>query len=221
MTTQNIEKFRQIKSEAWPPCSIALTGILGSGKSTAATILHDLGIPVVDCDQLSRRVTERGSAGLRRLCKALGKGILTPDGEMDREYVLKLILNDSRARKRVESILHPLILQQLHHELTSLASDGIKTVVCEVPLLFEAGWHDLFYLNCLVSAPEDQCLLRIMKRNGVDRDTAATWMSLQMPLGQKEVLADYIIPNDGTLTDLESEVLKFYNWISSRQDCIS
>ena len=202
-----------IARQKWPPLCVAVTGILGSGKSTVTECLAGYGLPVVDCDILAHKVTSPGSEALVRLRKALGDHILGSGGALKRALVLDMMLNDQHARHMLEQVIHPLVLKALDKELSQLAEDGEGVAVVEVPLLFEVGWYAFFDINCLVVAPEPLCISRIMKRNGVDRKTAEQWMKLQMPLEEKEPLADYIINNNGTLDELKRRVDKFYHYI--------
>ncbi len=207
------KKEPPIVRQSWPPLCVAVTGILGSGKSTVTRLLARFGLAIVDCDSLARDVTSPGGEALVRLKRALGDHILGLDGTMKRSLVLDMMLSDQHARHVLEQVIHPLVLKALDKELSQLAADGAGVTVVEVPLLFEVGWHAYFDINCLVVAPEPLCISRIMKRNGVDRKTAEQWMKLQMPLEEKEPLADYIIHNDGTLDELQRRVDKFYHYI--------
>ncbi len=207
------KKEPPIARQNWPPLCVAVTGILGCGKSTVTGLLARYGLAVVDCDLLAHNVTAPGSEALVRLSRALGGHILGPDGTMKRSLVLDMMLSDQHARHVLEQVIHPLVLEELDKELRQFAAHGEAVAVVEVPLLFEVGWHTFFDINCLVVAPEPVCISRIMKRNGVDRKTAEQWMKLQMPLEEKEPLADYIIHNDGNLDELQRRVDKFYHYI--------
>jgi len=203
----------RVDKDKWPPVTVAISGMLGSGKSTVARILGEKGLPVIDCDCLARRVTAPGSKGLSMVREAFGAEMIRPDGSMDRPRMLEMILHDKRTRQILEDIVHPLVLKELDCRLRQLAEEGHRAVVVEVPLLFEAGWHDLFDMNCVVMASEDACISRIMARNQVDENTARKWQKLQMPPELKEQMADFVIRNDSTIHDLEQQAGQLYRRI--------
>ncbi len=202
----------------WPAVTAAVTGALGSGKSTVMYMLSDMGLPTIDCDTLSRQITDIGGKALTMLSELFGPGVLTDDGRLDRQRMLDLILKDGDALAQLEEIVHPLVFKELDNHLQNLRTKGEKIAVVEVPLLFEAGWDSLFHVTCMVSAPERQCILRIMQRNNVDEETARKWMALQMPMDIKEQQADFIIRNSGTLANLEDQAMNFYRLIEQEAD---
>ena len=200
--------------DQWPNPTVAITGMLGSGKSTVTRILAEKKFPVIDCDKLAHTVTEYGSQGFERVVNLFGSEILKPDGTLNRAMILAKILRDQEAHKALEKIVHPLVLEALDTSLMQLAAGGEKTAIVEVPLLFESGWHRLFDLNCMVTAPESVCIARIMARNRVDEETAHQWLKLQMPTEIKIRMADCLIRNDHTLDDLKREVELLYQKLS-------
>ena len=194
----------------WPRVTAAITGVLGSGKSTVGRMLEAKNLPIIDCDNLARKVTGPGNRGLALVSEVFGPEVLKPDGSLDRTRMLALILQDNEAHKKLEDIVHPLVLEEMDAQLRELARHGNRIAVVEVPLLFEAGWHGLFDLNCMVTAPEKQCISRIMARNQVDEDTARQWQKLQMAPELKEQMADFVIRNDSTLENLKLQVDELY-----------
>ncbi len=213
MKSPNVDQIHSVDKNKWPPLTVAVTGMLGSGKSTATGLLAEKGLPVIDCDQLARRVTGPGSPGLAMVREVFGPEVLKSDGTMDRRRMLSLILQDPEAHRKLENIVHPLALKELDSELKRLATDGYDTAVAEVPLLFEAGWQNFFDLSCMVTAPESVCIARIMARNQVDADTARRWLYLQMDPELKEQSADWIIRNNSTLDNLKLQVQGLYGKI--------
>ncbi len=200
----------------WPAVTTAVTGMLGSGKSTVMQMLSDMGLPTIDCDTLSRQTTGPGGKALTMIIEHFGSGILTEDGQLDRQQMLDLILKKKDAQIQLEKIIHPMVLKELDHHLQKIRTKGEDVVVVEVPLLFEAGWDNLFSVTCMVSAPERQCISRIMRRNNVDEETARRWLTLQMHRDTKEQLADFIIKNDGSLDRLQDQVMDFYRFIEQK-----
>jgi len=199
--------------DQWPVVTTAITGMLGSGKSTVVAMLESMGIPTLDCDDLALRATAPATPGLAIIKETFGPEVLKPDGSLDRSRMLNLILHDQDARNKLEAILHPLVFKEMEKKLRRLAKQRHHAAIVEVPLLFEAGWHTLFDLNCMVTAPESVCISRIMARNNVDQDTARRWLDLQMARELKEQLADFVIRNDGEREDLEAQVDELYKTI--------
>ncbi len=190
---------------AWPEVTVAVTGLLGSGKSTVTKMLAARQLPLVDCDAISAELTAPHGEAIRQIETVFGKDMLRPDGGLDRPRMLRRILSDPEARMRLEEILHPLVFAVMDRRLNQIASKGEKAAVVEVPLLFEAGWHHFFTLNCMITAPEELCVKRIVERNGVEPETARSWLRLQMAAPDKEKLADIVIVNDNGMERLKRD----------------
>ncbi len=199
---------------AWPEITAAVTGLLGSGKSTVTRMLSARQLPVVDCDAIAAELTAPNGGAIGKIETVFGKDMLRQDGGLDRQRMLERILSDPEARSRLEEILHPLIFAVMDRKLNRIASEGQKTAVAEVPLLFEAGWHRFFTLNCMVTAPEELCVKRIVERNGIDPETALKWLRLQMAALDKEKMADIVIVNDSDLEKLERDADRLYEKIT-------
>lgn len=219
--TANENNIHAVSTDGWPNLCVAVTGSLGSGKSTVTGLFGQKGLPVIDCDRLARKVTAGGTPGIDMLVKALGHGLLLPDNTLNRQLLLEIILDDPASRARLEAVVHPLVLEEMNRQLQELASSGHETVVVEVPLLFEVGWHHLFQLTVMVIAPESICIERIMARNRVSREMAHKWMELQMDQEAKEKMADFIIRNDGDMAQLEQRVTELWKKIRAMEGRMS
>ena len=183
-----------------------LTGGIGSGKSAAAAIFEDCGIPVVSADELSRIVVTPGSAGLAAVVAAFGEGVLTPDGELDRRKLGAIIFKDPSQRARLEGILHPRIRDSFQDVLTALEATGQHLVVYEVPLLFENNLEKQMKAVILVSAPEDQRIARVMARDKLSAEDVRVRMAAQMDDQGRRSRAQYVLENDGDLEHLRAQV---------------
>ena len=201
------------KPAAWPGVTVAVTGLLGSGKSTFTGILKSFGLPVIDCDRIAASLTAPGGEATHALARCFGTRIVTSEKGLDRQKMLELVLSDSHCRSRLEAILHPRVFHIMDQMLAGLRNAGNRVAVVEVPLLFEAGWHGMFDLNCMVTAPLAVCLERVRARNGVSMETARRWMALQMSGEAKEALADVVIENSGDLRSLEGRARKIHDRI--------
>jgi dephospho-CoA kinase len=185
--------------------SVGLTGNVGSGKSTVASLWRAAGVPVVSADELSRRATEPGSRGLEAVRGAFGDSVLSSDGSLDRAAMRSLVFADVVARERLESILHPIIAELRSEWLEERRAAGDALVVSEVPLLFENHLESGFDAVVLVDATAATRLDRLVRIRGLAAEEAARIMAAQMDPGEKRHRADYVVANDGTMEALEQE----------------
>lgn len=183
-----------------------LTGGIGSGKSTVASLLEEYGVPVVSADELSRVVVAPGSEGLRQVVAEFGEGVLDDRGELDRASMASVVFRDPEKRRRLEEILHPRIRERFEQVLDALEKAGHEVAIYEVPLLFEKNLQGEMKAVILVTAPEHVRMARVRARDDVTETEVRARMSAQMDEGQKRRRADYVIENDGNLDDLRREV---------------
>jgi len=183
-----------------------LTGGIGSGKSAAAAIFEDCGIPVVSADELSRIVVTPGSEGLAAVVAAFGQGVLTKDGELDRRKLGAVVFKDPSQRVRLEGILHPRIRDSFQDVLTALAATGQHLVIYEVPLLFENNLEKQMKAVILVSAPEEQRIARVMARDKLNVDDVRARMAAQMDDQTRRSKAQYVLENDDDREHLRAQV---------------
>ena len=183
-----------------------LTGGIGSGKSAAAAIFEELGIPVVSADELSRIIVTPGTEGLAAVVEAFGPGVLDQAGELDRKRLGKLVFRDPVQRGRLEAILHPRIRDSFQDVLTMLESTHQHMVIYEVPLLFENNLEKTMKTMILVSAPEAARIARVMERDTLTADEVRARMATQMDDTNRRARANFILENDGDLTNLRRQV---------------
>ncbi|MEA1868190.1 MAG: dephospho-CoA kinase [Thermodesulfobacteriota bacterium] len=194
------------RSSNRPAKVIGLTGGIASGKSTVGRMLSEQNFPVIDTDKLAKEVVEPGKPALKKLVKIFGKEILRNDKTLDRYRMFEMILTDAGARQLVENIIHPYILKRMDQILQQLAASGNNVVIVEVPLLFEAGWQDLFDYVISVVAPESICTKRLAERKKMSIDMASRWMSTQIPQEVKAKRSDYVVHNNAGLDELQIQV---------------
>lgn len=185
---------------------LGLTGGIASGKSTVAKILRDFGLPVVDADELARKVVIKGSESLQKLIDAFGVEILSLDGQLDRSALGKIVFKDKSKLLQLEAILHPEIQKLKIEERLRLEREGTSVAFYDVPLLFEKELQDEFDATLLVYCEPDQQIERLMKRNSITKEQALEIIAKQMPLEEKKVLSDFIILNTGDALQLRSNV---------------
>lgn len=182
--------------------SVALTGNVGSGKSTVATRWAEAGVPVVSADELSRQAVLPGSDGLAEIRAAFGEGVLAQDGTLDRGRLREIVFRDEARRRELEGILHPRIRELRDAWMRDRAAEGAPLVVSEIPLLFETGAEKGFDVVVLVDAPAGLRRERLQSDRGLSADEVGEIMSAQMDPAEKRARADVVVDNDGTLEQL-------------------
>lgn len=178
---------------------VGLTGGIGSGKSTVARMFAELGVPIVDADQVSREVVEPGSDGLREIVAAFGEEVLDAEGRLDRAKLGARVFGDETARKRLEAILHPRIGARSMERLMALSKEGHPYALYEAALLVENGSHRMMGALIVVAANEATQIARVRARDGLDEEGARARIASQLPLADKVAVADYVVHNDGPL----------------------
>lgn len=182
---------------------IGLTGGIASGKSTVAELFAARGVTVLDTDRIAREVVEPGRPALAALVQALGSDILSRDGRLDRTLLRRRIFADAEARRTVEGILHPAILEELGRQ--SVAAPGPYQVLV-IPLLVEGDRAGLFDRVLVVDCPEELQVERLMSRDGETREGAQRMLAAQTSRRARLAAADDVIVNDGPAGDLERQV---------------
>jgi dephospho-CoA kinase len=176
----------------------------------------DLGIPVIDADDLAREVVEPGTPGLQRLVDEFGKGVLDRQGRLDRKRVGDMVFNDEEARQRLNAILHPLIGTAGAERLEAHQNDPAPYLMYEAALLVETGSYKAFSALVVVSADESLQRLRLIARDGYTVAEANARISSQLPLARKIAVADYVVTNNGDLEATREQVRDVHGKLVSR-----
>lgn len=181
---------------------IGLTGGIASGKSTVARMLEDANIPVVDADELARRVTAPGSDALAKLVEIFGQEILDKENRLDRKKLSHIVFSKKDDLKKLESILHPQIQSLANREFAKLKNEGHKIIVYMAPLIFEANLHDKLDKTMLVIADLDVRVNRARARDKLSDEEINHRIAMQLSDEEKSRLADVIIENNGNVDEL-------------------
>ena len=194
-----------------PQClRIGLTGGIGSGKSTVAQMLQDLGATVIDADAIARQTTAPQGSAIAAIRASFGPEFITADGAMDRDRMRAAAFSDPAAKSRLEAIVHPLVGQAIEAQFQAAQAAGARCVVFDIPLLVESGhWGDrldqILVVDCLV----DTQIARVMARSGLNEATVRKVIQAQASRAERLAAADVVIFNDGlTLDQLRLEVQK-------------
>ena len=185
---------------------IALTGGIGSGKSEAGSIFANLGAIVVDSDILAREAIERGSTGFDEVISAFGDQILN-NGEIDRAKLASIVFEDESKRKTLENIIHPKIREKFEEIARNANSSDI--LINLIPLLVETNGAKNFDRVIAISAPEDIRKQRLLNRGMKEYEISKRFDS-QVSDAEREKIADFVLINSGTLSELQRDVEKLY-----------
>jgi dephospho-CoA kinase len=185
---------------------IGLTGGIGSGKSTVARIIRDLGFPVIDADQLARDAVSRGSVGVDQIRQQFGPEFLLPDQTLDRKKMAQFVFKNKTDLEKLEKIIHPLVRQLMLQKKQQLDKQQTLLAFYDVPLLFEKHLEKDFDSVVVVSCSEQQQLQRLMARDQLSLVEAQDRIRSQMDLEKKVQRADFVIDNSGLALDLESKI---------------
>ena len=191
---------------------VALTGGIGSGKSTVGQIFAQLGAIVIDSDQLARDVIERGSIGFNDVVAKFGDEILK-NGDIDRQILASLIFKDPTKRAELEQITHPLIRKAFEKVVSSALPDSI--VINQIPLLVESN-HDYRFDHIItVSASESIRSERLIKR-GLTNEQIKQRMQAQATDQMREDIADSVIVNEKSEQEITDQVEKIWEQLLSK-----
>ena len=190
---------------------IGLTGGIGSGKSSVALMLKDLGAVHIDADLVGHASYISGSDGFKKVVKAFGEDIIGNDGEIDRAKLGPLVFSDANNLSILNSILHPIIHEMIKAELDKMENHGNRVSVVEAAILIEAGWQSLFDEIWVVDAHSENVLERIMDRNKVTREQALERVESQIGREERNSHGDVLIENNRGLLELEKSVSNLWN----------
>lgn len=188
---------------------VAITGGIGSGKTTVAGWIAETGVPVIDADRISRALTAKGGDALPPIRQAFGDGVFCADGALNREALAALVFaGDSAPRETLNGILHPMVIARMRRELETLKKNGKSYAVIEVPLLYESGMESMADTVLCVTASEETRIRRLTERSSLTREQAVARMRAQQETKRTEELADYVLSTDGpTKTNRENALL--------------
>jgi dephospho-CoA kinase len=174
---------------------VALTGGIGSGKSTAAAAFLAEGIPTLDVDEVSRSLTAAGGAALAPIEAAFGATLVDASGALDRAKMRQLVFSDAVAKQRLEAILHPMIKAASDHWLETVAGT-VPLAALEIPLLFEGmSYRHRLWCTVAVDCPTRLQVERVTQRSGLGSEDVRRIIAAQLPRHVRLQLADFVVPN--------------------------
>jgi dephospho-CoA kinase len=187
---------------------IGITGGIGSGKSTVCKIFRLLRVPVFEADMVGRYLLETDEKLKDRVSELFGGGILTPGGTVDRKKLSKIVFNDEDRLKKLNELVHPAVKEKFIKWKNK--RKHCPYVVHEAAILFESGFHEMMDYTIIVTAPEDQRIERVMRRDGESEPHIKARMQKQYSEDYKKQLVDFILPNDNSRLIIP-EIIKIDN----------
>ena len=218
--------------------AVVITGSIGSGKSAVCELLRDRGFEIIDADQISHCVLDRCAAQVAEIFgtqyvvqkDAKAENLSSHAGfdasgdeeisaahraSVDRKKLGELVFKNPAELAKLEALLHPKITAEILSQAQALEVKG-KLFFVDIPLFFEGKRYEFFDKVAVVYAPKDTLIVRVMKRNGLDRAAAKHRVELQMDIEQKRAMADFVIDNRGDLAALKVAVERFLKEIKDK-----
>lgn len=189
------------------PWVLGLTGGIGCGKTAVSNMLEQLGITIVDADIIARQVVKPKSDGLNAIVSKFGQSILLRDGTLNRSALRERIFTNSADKEWLNNLLHPLIRNKIHNDITTAKS---AYVVLVAPLLFENGLDKLCNRTLLIDIPQSVQIERTASRDNVSVEQVKAIIAAQMSREDKQKKADDILNNDRALSDVNHDLLTLH-----------
>lgn len=184
---------------------LGVTGGVGMGKSTAAQLLRERGVPVVDTDELARQVVQPGEPALAEIQKQFGADVVGPDGQLRRDVLAKLVFADPAARKELEAITHPPIRRLWQAQVRQWRAEGIPVAAVIIPLLFEtnaeAEFDAVVCVACTMATQRERLSKRGWSEQEIEQRIAA-----QMAVEQKLAKSNHVVWTEGDLESHEQQL---------------
>lgn len=216
---------------------IALTGGIACGKSTLAKFLRELGIRLLDADDVVHELEAPGGAAVPAIVARFGAGVLAADGSVDRPKLAGIVFADAAARRDLEAILFPLVRSRLRAFTSEASRRGrppstapappstapvsrspstVPLYIAIIPLLFESHWEGDYDIILAITSPLECQIHRMMRTRGYSRVQAEARLAAQMPVAEKAARADFVVVNDSTHEHLKDEARRLVAWLKER-----
>ena len=188
---------------------IGLTGGIGSGKSTVANLFQQLGMPIIDSDEIAREVVAPGTPLLTEIAQHFGSNIIDETGQLKRRELRDLIFANNKERIWLEQHLHPAIYERIKEKIKSL---NAPYVIVVIPLLLETNPGDLIDRILVVDSTEQLQIQRVQKRDAATKENILAIIQSQITRDKRLAAADDVIDNSGDLHNLEQQIYKLHQY---------
>ena len=191
---------------------IALTGGIACGKSLFAKFLRELGIHVLDADDVVHELEAPGGAAVPAIVSRFGSDVLAADGGIDRPALAARVFSDATARADLESIVFPMV----HERMGGSRSCATALTIHIIPLLFESHWETDYDILLCIASPVDLQIGRMMASRGYSRAHAEARLAAQWPVSEKAARCHYTVTNDSTPEHLRDEAVRLVSWLKEQ-----
>ncbi len=194
---------------------VGLTGSIAVGKTFVCREFEKLGCQVIDADLTAREVVRKGTHGLEQIVASFGGSILTDGGELDRKELGRIVFADEAKRMLLNSIVHPLVIAEQDKVIAEIERDGkTEIVIVDAALMIESGGYKRFDKLIVVWCQPQIQIERLMERDDIDRETALSRISAQMPQAEKKRYADLLIDTSNGFEETRTQVAEIYRQLA-------
>lgn len=190
---------------------IGLTGSIGTGKSEAARQLEILGASIISADQVGHEAYTPNTEAWEQVVAAFGDDILQDDKDIDRRKLGAIVFSDPSQLEKLNAIMHPRMARMVSDKIEVLRGQGVKVVVVEAALLFEAGWDTLVEEVWATDSSDDLVVGRLKERNGLSEEEAKKRINSQMDRAERIERSDFVIDNSSDMAGLESAIKELWD----------
>ncbi len=186
---------------------VGLTGGIGAGKTTVGRMFVELGCHLIDADAITHELLRAGDPVQRAVAGAFGSRVVAPDGSINRSVLGEIVFNDPAARERLNSIVHPAVIERQKRWLEDLQSRDPHAIgMVDAALMIEVGTYKNYDKVIVVVCPPEEQRRRLRERPGLTDEQINARIVSQMPTEEKAKFADYVIDTSGTLDDTRRQV---------------
>lgn len=186
------------------PLVIGLTGGIGSGKTCAANYFAELGVNIIDTDEIAQTLTQSGGSAIGPIINTFGDAVIATDGALDRNKMRQLVFSDNAIKQKLEAVLHPLILKEVLHRVKQ--SESSYTIIA-IPLLFETtDYHEIVQRILVIDCDEQKQVARTMARSKLNEQEVRAIMATQVSRQHRLQKADDVIINNDDLDYLHEKI---------------
>lgn len=192
---------------------IGITGGIGSGKTTAARLFSEMyQIPLIDADALSKEASERADV-INKIKETFGVFCIE-NNQIDREKLAGIVFNNEEHLKKLNAVIHPIVMQEYEKQWRSLQSAGNDYVIFDCPLLIDENLQDSVDVTVLIYSDKETRIKRILERNDLTYEETLSRIDAQMELDEKIPLSDIVIYNNGSIDELKTALKYLYKEVA-------
>jgi len=194
-----------------------VTGGIGSGKTAVCNFLKEKDVPIIEADLLAKDLTNHSPEIRQALVAEFGKDVYLDSGSINKDLLSQLVFSDAQARERINQIIHPRVFQAIQVQVDQFKKESHQLVGVEAALIYESRMERILNAVVVVTAPMEKRIEWIKSRDGFSQEEILKRMNSQMSLEEKIKCADYVIENEGSLSDLAKKVDAFYDWLCEKR----